>query len=230
MPEKPTINVLPNGPYVVHRLSQFTDSHNQPLETKPVMALCRCGHSNTKPYCDGSHGKIGFEDHKLPGATPQQRRDFKGKFQGQEITVSDNEGICSHAGFCDGRLPEVFWTFEKEEQRGDQGQDKIRRLPHPDKAPAEKIISTIKLCPSGALRYKIKEKIYDDFGRPPGIKVSKDGPYYAVGSVELNGEINSISSRPDSSEHYTLCRCGASKNKPFCDGSHGKVKFKDGGN
>ncbi|MEK6951065.1 MAG: CDGSH iron-sulfur domain-containing protein [Nanoarchaeota archaeon] len=209
MPEKPVIDVMNDGPYIVRQLSHFTNSHNQPLETKPVTALCRCGHSKSKPYCDGTHGKIRFHSDKLPGATLQERHDFQGK----EVTISDNEGVCAHAGFCDGRSPEVFWTFENG-----------KRVPHPDKAAAEKIISTIRLCPSGALRYKIKQKIYDDFSRQPGIRVSKEGPYYVVGGVELRDEINS---RPDSLEHYTLCRCGASKNKPFCDGSHGKIKFKD---
>ena len=209
MTEKPIVKVLKDGPYVIQHLLQLTNSQGQPLETKPVMALCRCGHSSTKPFCDGTHGKIGFQGGKLPGAIPPERHEFKGT----TITISDNEGVCSHAGFCDGNLPDVFWTFENG-----------HRVAHPDAAPAEKSITTIKLCPSGALRFKIKEKMYDDFGREPGIKVSKDGPYYVVGGVELNDDIQS---HPDSLEHYTLCRCGASKNKPFCDGSHGKIKFKD---
>jgi CDGSH-type Zn-finger protein len=50
----------------------------------------------------------------------------------------------------------------------------------------------------------------------------KDGPLFVVGGPELRGE-----ARPLSREHYTLCRCGASKNKPFCDGSHRQTGFKD---
>lgn len=207
-----TIDVMKNGPYVVKDIQTFTNSHQQQLPLKPVMTLCRCGHSSGKPFCDGTHGKIGFSDEKLPGRVPQERREFPGK----KITILDNESVCSHAGFCDGGLPDVFWKFEGG-----------KRIPHPDAASQEKIMERIKLCPSGALRYKLKGKMDDQADRQPGLTVSRNGPYYVVGSPELKDEINS---RPDSAEHYTLCRCGASKNKPFCDGSHGKVKFKDGNN
>ena len=53
--------------------------------------------------------------------------------------------------------------------------------------------------------------------------VSKDGPYDVTGSVEI-GEPRAEGA---SEEHYTLCRCGGSKNKPFCDGTHWSIKFTD---
>ena len=60
--------------------------------------------------------------------------------------------------------------------------------------------------------------------RPPMVTVTEDGPYAVTGGIELVGVKLGDGASP---EHYTLCRCGASKNKPFCDGSHWDVGFKD---
>ena len=64
------------------------------------------------------------------------------------------------------------------------------------------------------------------FGRrqEPGIGIVKNGPYRVTGGVELNDPGNEQT--PATPDHYTLCRCGGSKNKPFCDGTHWKG-FKD---
>ena len=58
----------------------------------------------------------------------------------------------------------------------------------------------------------------------PKIVVSKDGPYRITGGVEIPGEPRAEGA---STEHYALCRCGGSKNKPFCDGTHWYIKFRD---
>jgi len=205
--EKQKIEIMKNGPYMVHNVENFSNSQNDSIESKDRMALCRCGHSNSKPFCDGTHGKIGFDDKKLPDQVPQDRNDFKG----DEITISDNPGVCSHAGHCDGNLPKVFWS----EKDG-------KRIPNPDEALPDELIKTIKKCPSGALAYKMKDVLYDKQDRDPGIHISKDGPLQITGNIEFDD-----SNKPDSKEHYTLCRCGSSKNKPFCDGSHWKAKFTD---
>ena len=86
------------------------------------------------------------------------------------------------------------------------------------------IIDTVKKCPSGALSYSIGETEYRDQDRKPMITVSKDGPYKIEGAIEL---IDITFSNNASREHYTLCRCGASNNKPFCDGTHNESGFKD---
>jgi hypothetical protein len=83
-------------------------------------------------------------------------------------------------------------------------------------------LDTIKMCPSGALSYTFNNILYRDQARAPCIHVMKDGPLFVVGGPELRGN-----ERPLSPEHYTLCRCGVSKNKPFCDGSHRQAGFKD---
>ena len=60
MAEKPTIECAENGPYLVKNLAQLQNSKGESLETRPVIALCRCGKSENKPFCDGTHSRIGF--------------------------------------------------------------------------------------------------------------------------------------------------------------------------
>ncbi len=96
----------------------------------------------------------------------------------------------------------------------------------PDAADATAIIDTIRKCPSGALSYSVAGVQQRDPNRTPAIQATKDGPYRVTGGVELDGqEWGDGASR----EHYTLCRCGGSKNKPFCDGTHWHIGFRDDG-
>ena len=94
----------------------------------------------------------------------------------------------------------------------------------PDGATAEDIINTINICPSGALSYTIDNVERSDHVRGPMITVTKDGPYAVTGGIEL---VDQPLGEGASTEHYTLCRCGGSKNKPFCDGTHWHIGFKD---
>jgi len=129
------------------------------------------------------------------------------------IVVHDNRGLCSHAGRCTGSHPEVF---REETARGEP-------WIQPSAAEADAIIETVRNCPSGALSYSRGSVEHRDRDREAKVVVSADGPYQVEGGVELLGtEFGEGASR----EHYCLCRCGASKNKPFCDGSHWEVGFK----
>ena len=94
----------------------------------------------------------------------------------------------------------------------------------PDGADVDEIIRVIRMCPSGALSYSIDGVLHDSVDREQGVTVTKDGPYDVVGGIELD---DPEGNRPGSKEHYTLCRCGSSKNKPFCSGEHWYVNFKD---
>ena len=78
--------------------------------------------------------------------------------------------------------------------------------------------------PSGALSYKLNKKRYQDLDRKPKITVSKDGPLEVVGYIKIKDDMDST---PESEEHFCLCRCGESLNRPFCDGTHHDIEFKD---
>ena len=55
------IKVSKNGPYIVSGAVILTDAEGNAIPTKPSIALCRCGASTTKPFCDGTHTNIGFQ-------------------------------------------------------------------------------------------------------------------------------------------------------------------------
>ena len=93
-----------------------------------------------------------------------------------------------------------------------------------DGAPAEKIVDMVQACPSGALGYIRNGVKYEGEQREQEIYVAENASYYVRGGIELEGvPMNSGALR----EHFALCRCGQSKNKPFCDGSHWYAGFKD---
>ena len=207
--EKPTIDVMEDAPLIVKGLDKLTDAENQPIPMeKGVIALCRCGKSSEKPFCDGTHSKIGFS-----GAREQTEDGDVREYEGKEITVVDDVSICCHAGACAEGAEAVFFSEEGDE-----------RVSTPDEGTVEQIIATIRKCPSGSLAYKLKDKLHDIYFSGPEIQVTKDGPLEIRGGIELN---NPEGPAPRTTDHYTLCRCGASKNHPFCDGSHNDMGFSD---
>lgn len=208
MSDSPTITCKPDGPYLVNGLETLRDSRGEPIAATPVMALCRCGGSARKPFCDGTHRKNGFSGARLSDGSADRRESYVGA----GITIHDNRSICAHAGRCTDGLDSVF---------------KYKSEPWIDPAGGtiERIIETIRNCPSGALSYSLDAVEGTDHPRAPSITATKDGPYAVVGGAQL---LEQSWAQGASSEHYTLCRCGGSRNKPFCDGTHWNIGFKDG--
>jgi CDGSH-type Zn-finger protein len=200
------ITCAANGPYLLNDVP-LRRASGEAWPAAQGMALCRCGGSANKPFCDGTHGKIGFKDRNTADPARNKRKAYAGK----RITIFDNRAICAHAAFCTDELASVF---------------RHRDTPWivPDGAEVEKIISTIERCPSGALSYAIDGVEAKPAQRPPMVTVTDNGPYAVTGGIELMGVKLGDGA---SAEHYTLCRCGASKNKPFCDGSHWDAGFKE---
>jgi CDGSH-type Zn-finger protein len=213
MASRPKIAGVANGPY-----SLTSDAADPPALRRPSgkafqvageVALCRCGGSKNKPFCDGTHAKNGFSDRNLADPAKDRRKSYAGK----RITILDNRALCSHAGHCTDGLMEVFRQHEEP-------------WIVPDAAQVEKVIETIGKCPSGALAYAIDGVEARPPMRPPAIVLTDNGPYAVTGGIELAG---AKFGQGASAEHYALCRCGASQNKPFCDGSHWAVEFRDPG-
>jgi CDGSH-type Zn-finger protein/truncated hemoglobin YjbI len=213
----PGIEPAPDGPYLVTNAENLRDWLGCALPSRPQMALCRCGASAIKPLCDGSHAEVGFHDDKSPDRVPDRRDTYVG----QQVTILDNRGICQHSGFCTDRLATVFRQREEP-------------FVHPSGGRMDEIIRAVRDCPSGALSYAIDEveardEVDHHGSREPAIEVTKDGPYRITGRIALNEPDGTPVARDDgaSGEHYALCRCGQSQNKPFCSGMHWYVDFHD---
>lgn len=217
-PTGPTITAAPNGPLIVsggaplYRRRAVHSEHGEPLawetterlDTGDRYALCRCGESSRKPFCDGTHAKVGFAATDTAAGTYDDRSKVLG---GTGITVRDDRSICVHAGFCGTRITNVW------KQVGETAESTVRA----------QVISMVEKCPSGALTYRLDGDDVEPL-MPAAIAVTDDGPLWVTGSVPVttsDGVALEVRNR------VTLCRCGASANKPLCDGSHKTVGFSD---
>jgi CDGSH-type Zn-finger protein/truncated hemoglobin YjbI len=211
----PGIQASLNGPYLATNVDTITDHLGVALAVPPQVALCRCGASATKPFCDGSHAQTGFTGAKDPKRVPDRRDTYRGL----QVTILDNRGICAHSGFCTDRLATAFHAGSEP-------------FVTPSGARLDDLVSAVRSCPSGALSYAIdgtEARDQVDQDRPPAIEVSKDGPYRITGGIPLTDGHGAPEPRNTgaSLEHYSLCRCGQSQNKPFCSGMHWYVNFAD---
>ncbi len=209
MSSKPRIEVESDGPLLVRDLSRLVKASGEAIATEPVMALCRCGGSARKPFCDGTHEVESFRGETLSDPSKDRRRDYSAG----RVTVHDNRFVCAHAAHCTSRLPAVF-------------RQKERPWIAPGAAELEELVAVVRACPSGALAHSVDGVEPPDPDRPPCVRVGRHGPYEVEGGVELEGQ-GVRWAEGASREHFTLCRCGASRNKPFCDGSHWDLPFRD---
>ena len=204
-----SVRIAPNGPYLVRGGVPLQDAGGESLQAPQSYALCRCGGSSSKPFCDGTHARVGFDGAETADHGSIENR--RSAYQGKDITIYDDRSLCSHAGVCTDNLAAVF---------------KLGAEPwiDPSGAGAQAIKAVIDRCPSGALSYT------EDDGEPaeeavgPAMTPLKDGPMQVSGMVRLR---SSDGSAYDTRSRCTLCRCGGSSNKPFCDGSHWHVGFTD---
>lgn len=206
---RPSIRVTENGPYSLEGVVEVRSANGETVSEGGRVFLCRCGRSSKKPFCDGTHKKVGFVG--TESADPGPIADRRDAYRAAEVTIFDDRTICAHAGECTDGLPAV-WKLGVEPWI-DQ-----------DAAPADAIRATIRRCPSGALSFAepdgtdpVEEAV------SPAVIASVDGPYHVRGGIPVTS-----SSGPayETRNRQTLCRCGGSSNKPFCDGTHWKG-FKD---
>jgi CDGSH-type Zn-finger protein/truncated hemoglobin YjbI len=210
-----TIQASVNGPYLVTNIDTLRNWLGEVIPARPQMALCRCGNSANKPFCDGTHARIDFTGQKDPKRVPDRRDTYVGT----AVTIFDNRGICAHSGFCTDRLSSAFHAGKEP-------------FVTPSAARMDDLVRAVRSCPSGALSYAIGDteaRNQVDQTREPAIEVSKDGPYRITGGIEIKDGQGHDEVRVTgySKEHYSLCRCGHSQNKPFCSGMHWYVNFHD---
>ncbi len=140
--------------------------------------------------------------------------DEKRKYTNGEVTVFWNPDLCIHATTCYMELPEVFKPFDR---------------PWVDMSAAstERIIEVVKLCPTAAIDFIMNKDLKDDelVAETPAVfevKVKPKGPYIISGDFTLQNEDGKTLEKRS---RVALCRCGASMNKPFCDGEHSFINF-----
>ena len=108
MSQLPTITCTLNGSYLVRGLEILQDAHGHRLEAKPVMALCRCGGSATKPFCDGTHQKNGFSGARLVDGSTDRRESPKMAHSLARIAYGCNVGVFV-SGVASGSLHGWLW-------------------------------------------------------------------------------------------------------------------------
>jgi len=213
------ITVSKNGPYLVFGgIPLFTatiscDAQGIPatwvmgknLKTTEIYSLCRCGQSSNKPFCDGSHVKANFDGTETSDNEPFEK--MAKEIDGPELTLKDAEIFCASARFCH------------------RGGDIWEAIPQSNDPKVKKnAIENACDCPSGRLVVLDKntgvtiEPVLDkSIGiiEDPSKVVS--GPFWVRGGIpvySVDGKLYEVRNR------VTLCRCGKSTNKPFCDSSH----------
>ena len=215
---EPSIATALNGPLLVngglplYRRRAVESEYGEPLtwetteriETPPSYRLCRCGASTNKPFCDAAHAKAGFTANDTASGTYAERSKELG---GTHITVTDDRSICVHAGFCGTRVTNVWKEVGKTEE------STVR----------VEVIGMVERCPSGALTYRFDGEPVEPL-LPQAISVTDDGPLWVTGNVAIT---SSDGTPLETRNRVTLCRCGASANKPLCDGSHKAAGFTD---
>lgn len=222
------IVVLPNGPYLVYgnvplvrKKKVVSDDggfaitwrKTDVIETEDTYALCRCGHSGSKPFCDGTHARIDWDGSEA--AEVRLHRERERILEGPAGIVVKRDGyLCMHAAFCVGR---------------------VRRIPAmmPDAVDSDvraQIIGMIERCPSGSYTYALESDgpdVEPDY--PTAIAVTAEegtlaGPLWVTGGIPVErSDGQMFETRP----RMTLCRCGGSQMKPLCDGTHRRLGFRD---
>lgn len=125
---------------------------------------------------------------------------------GEDVQIVYQGKLCIHSRFCVTGAPKVFLANVE------------GPWIHPDEMNAEELMAVSRECPSGAIRYRRKDGGPEEHAPPVNlISVRESGPYAFRGDLSIDGEAFGY--------RATLCRCGASKNKPFCDGSHHDINF-----
>jgi CDGSH-type Zn-finger protein len=221
------IVVTKDGPYVVSgdvtiSIQTITPNNDgmswewkegKTFDSKSGVALCRCGHSKNAPFCDSTHTRIGFDGRETASRVPYARQ--AETTEGPTLILSDAENLCAFARFCDpgGKI----WSL-------------IERTDEPEVR--ELVIREAMHCPAGRLvlhdkktQKEVEHPLPASIGVVEDPKLGCSGPLWVRGAITVESHDGK---RYEKRNRITLCRCGASENKPFCNGAHASIKFADG--
>ncbi len=217
MTVKPEITVTKDGPYEVTgdigiTLKRvITSEHGESLawqtgsdlpHDSPTW-LCRCGQSGNKPFCDGSHRTSGFDGTETASTTPFF--EHSKAHAGQGLVIHRVGSLCAKARFCVNRATDWYQMLPSTADTNVRTQ----------------VIAMVEHCPSGTLVCEIDGEVVEP-DLPPAVCPVEDGPLWVTGRVSI---VRSDGIRLEARNRVTLCRCGKSENKPFCDGTHLAIGF-----
>jgi len=225
--KKGKITVRPNGPYMVEgqiplvHKTQIVSEFGEPLnwqkdgelKQEGPYFLCRCGHSSDKPFCDGTHKKIGFDGTETADTNTFAER-ARVDERGRGIVVKSDHSLCMDSGFCGNRNTTIRKMVPKTDEP----------------AVRAEIMAMIDRCPSGTYTYartKDGEDIEADL--PEQVAVTTEitsegairGSLWVTGNIEVERSDKQLF---ETRKRVTLCNCGESKCKPLCDGTHRKIQ------
>jgi len=222
----PYIKVTEDGPYLLYGAAKISekiiitdengisvkygDGKTFEIRADPV-SLCRCGKSHNAPFCDGSHLDAEWDGAETAPFTPIMKQPSAEAIPGPTQTLLDNQNYCAFARFCDrgGRV----WNLV---MQGGSAADKLS---------AEEA----NLCPAGRLMMFTNDGNLLEEKTEPSVHTIEDGGLKISGPLWIRGGIRVESADGKSYEvrqKQTLCRCGASGNKPFCNGAHAGLRWK----
>ena len=227
MPENegPKIRVTKDGPYIVEgalpmaKQTIVTDENRESvgwaesdrIEPGRGVSLCRCGSSAHKPYCDGMHSEVGFDGTETAPHTPYAEAAMP--IEGPTLVLMDEVDLCARARHCVAKGK--IWD----------------RISEPDAEARRVVIEQSEMCPAG--RYTAVDSDTGHAHEPDleqSIGIVEDPLAAVSGPLWIRGRVPVVSAKGEPYEvrnRVTLCRCGASANKPFCDSSHVDVGFDD---
>lgn len=176
-------------------------------------ALCRCGRSKTKPFCDGAHADCEFHKEEVASRVPYS--EAARVYEGEAIDLLDQVNLCAVARFCD-RFDDVWHMTIKSGEA------------HPDYE--EKAIDEACKCPAGRLTIRkdgveIEPELDMEISVIEDVPADKKGPLWVKGGITIEGADNC---EYEVRNRRTLCRCGESNNMPFCDATHMRCEHMKG--
>ena len=196
MSDRPRIQIFDDGPMKVSNAGSMRYC-GAPMEAEGNVYLCRCGESAKAPFCDGTHSRVGFVG-SSPDAPAQEFR----VWEGRTLRTHFNKAACMHVFTC----------------------KPLKELREAELAGAEdaatEIMRVIHACPSGALSYEVKDPDRATAPERPAPEVAIDIVEGGEVRVQVPFDLNVPLQERQVEDRATLCRCGRSKNKPWCDGRH----------
>ena len=218
-PSDVTITIVKNGPYIVQGEVPLAEQHieinaagesidwreGKTFAHETKFKLCRCGQSENKPFCDGTHKKVGFDGTETASREPYD--DQAQTIDGPTLSLKDAESLCAFARFCDP-AGQVWGLVERTNEEG----PRIQFLHEAGSCPGGRLVAVEN--ESGA---DMEPRLPVSIGLVIDTRAKVNGPIWVRGGIPItaaDGYMYEVRNR------VALCRCGRSENKPYCNGSH----------